>query len=90
MSEKNCQLYKTQISQTLAGLDQTLETVIATDYSDIWAEMQAKEVSGVELCDYLTWAHYNAVPLVGDDARQAEYASLVSDTCPQSYYNPKT
>ena len=49
--------------------------------------MQEIQVSGVELCDYLTWAYYNAVPLDGDDARQAEYVSLATQTCPQEYYD---
>lgn len=52
--------------------------------------MKEKDVSGEELCDYLTWAHFNAVPLQGDSDRQASYASLVSDTCPKTFYNSVT
>ena len=48
------------------------------------------KVTGEELCDYLTWAHYNAVPLKGDATRQAEYQTLVSTTCVASYYNSVT
>jgi len=44
--------------------------------------MVEKHVSGAELCDYLTWAHFNAVPLQGDEKRQSDYAAIVSDTCP--------
>jgi len=52
--------------------------------------MQDIQVTGVELCDYLTWAHFNAIPLVGDDARQAEYVSLATETCSQQYYDKVT
>ena len=52
--------------------------------------MSSKEVSGEELCDYLTWAHFNAVPLQGDADRQKEYTQLVSETCPQTYYDKVT
>ena len=52
--------------------------------------MKEKNVSGEELCDYLTWAHFNAVPLQGDKKRQDAYAKLVRDTCPTSYYNQVT
>ena len=52
--------------------------------------MTTKDVSGEELCDYLTWAHFNAVPLQGDKERQDAYAKLVSETCPAAYYDPVT
>ena len=38
------------------GLDKT----IAENYADIAKEMKEMDVSGEELCDYLTWAHFNA------------------------------
>ena len=53
------------VKDALAGLDSALEST----YPEIWKQMQDIEVSGIELCDYLTWAHYNAIPLDGDDAR---------------------
>jgi len=87
VSQKNCKLYDGRISPTLDALSHSLDDTLASDYADIWSEMQAKDVSGVELCDYLTWAHYNAVPLVGDDARQSDYTQLVTETCPSVYYN---
>ena len=49
--------------------------------------MQRTQVTSVELCDYLTWAYYNAVPLEGDAVRQAEYVSLATETCPEQYYD---
>ena len=49
--------------------------------------MTKKDISGEELCDYLTWAYFNAVPLQGDAQRQSDYIKLVTDTCPESYYN---
>ena len=66
-----------------AGLDSAIES----NYADIWKQMQGIQVSGIELCDYLTWAHYNAIALDGDEARQAEYVSLATETCPQQYYD---
>mmetsp|Transcript_10635 Transcript_10635/g.14334 ORF Transcript_10635/g.14334 Transcript_10635/m.14334 type:complete len:177 (+) Transcript_10635:661-1191(+) len=49
--------------------------------------MHEMQVTGVELCDYLTWAHFNAIPLDGDDSRQAEYTKLATQTCPQQLYD---
>lgn len=90
MSQKNCKLYDGRISPTLEALSNGLDSILADDFADIWSEMQEKDVSGVELCDYLTWAYYNAVPLVGEQARQDQYSKLVSETCPTAYYNQKT
>lgn len=52
--------------------------------------MQEMKVTGEELCDYLTWAHFNAIPLMGDDARKGEYTKLATETCPSEYYNKVT
>ena len=90
LSEKNCARYKDSISPKLAQIGSSLDSQIATEYPDISSEMAEKDVSGEELCDYLTWAHFNAVPLEGDKDRQDSYAKLVSETCPSSYYNQVT
>jgi len=71
----------------LTDISDKLDKEIAKSYVDISKEMKEKEVSGEELCDYLTWAHFNAVPLQGDKARQDSYRKLVGETCPQFYYN---
>jgi len=52
--------------------------------------MKEMQVTGVELCDYLTWAYYNAIPLVGDIDRQEDYRTLATETCPQDYYDKIT
>ena len=90
LSEKNCARYAAKIEGPLAKNAKELDATIAKEYPDIAAEMKEKDVSGEELCDYLTWAHFNAVPLQGDPERQDAYASLVRDTCPKAYYDPVT
>jgi len=67
-----------------------LDNMLKEFYGDIWAEMSDKNVTGTELCDYVTWSYYNAVPLQGDQARQKQYKDLVIRTCPQSLYDPTT
>ena len=67
-----------------------LDNMLKEFYADIWAELSAKNVTGTELCDYVTWSYFNAVPLKGDDARQKQYKDLVHKTCPQSLYDPTT
>ena len=49
--------------------------------------MRQELVSGIELCDYLTWAHHNAIPLKGGIERNLEFAKLAELTCPTEYYN---
>jgi len=71
----------------LVQISNNLDAEIAKNYADIASEMKEKDVKGEELCDYVTWAHFNAVPLTGDQDRQQEYAKLVSETCPSAYYN---
>lgn len=50
--------------------------------------MKEIDVNSVELCDYMTWAYMNAVPLQGDDAQQQIYNELATTFCPENYYNP--
>ena len=57
----------------MKAISSNLDSVLESDYADIWKDMQEMQVTGEELCDYLTWSHYNAIPLIGDDARKAEY-----------------
>lgn len=90
LSQKNCARYAASIEGPLAGIAASLDAAIAASYPDIAGEMKEKDVTGEELCDYLTWAHFNAVPLQGDQDRQQEYAKLVSETCPAEYYDKVT
>ena len=46
-----------------------------------------KEITPNELCDYLTWAHMNAIPLIGTPERQIMYTQLATDFCPKNYYD---
>lgn len=90
MCEKNCHRFADKIEGQLTAISTQLDAAIAETYPDISQEMKDKNVTGEELCDYLTWAHFNAVPLQGDQARQDSYSKLVGETCPQSYYNQVT
>ena len=90
LSEKNCARYAAKIEGPLAKIAKELDATIAKEYPDIAAEMKEKDVTGEELCDYLTWAHFNAVPLQGDKKRQDAYANLGRETCPKAYYAPVT
>lgn len=69
LSERNCKSFASQMEQPRKDVEAALDVAIQTDFADIWKDMQDMQVSGVELCDYLTWAHFNAITLVGDDAR---------------------
>lgn len=88
LNAKNCQRFDALTKDSFAQISTNLATEIAAEFSDIAAEMTDKDVSGKELCDYLTWAQLNAVPLVGDETRQAEYKKLATETCPAFLYNP--
>ena len=37
-----------------------------TDFNSTWKDMQAKGISGPEMCNYLEWAFYARVALTGD------------------------
>lgn len=50
------------MTKIMADLNKALES----EYSDIYSEMKKKGIAGDELCDYMTWSYYNAVPLQGD------------------------
>lgn len=63
MSAKNCQFYSDAISASLDQISSDLDTTIATDFPQIYEKMSDNDVSGIEVCDYLTWARSNAVPL---------------------------
>lgn len=64
-----------------------LDIAVQESYPTIWAEMEAKDVTGTELCDYVTWSYFNAVPLQGDDERQAQYTDMATTFCPKNYYD---
>ncbi len=74
----------------MKAITSNLDSVLENDFADIWKDMQEMKVTGEELCDYLTWSHYNAIPLIGDDARKAEYRKLATETCKTEFYNPVT
>lgn len=90
LNAKNCKRLKALTKDALAQIEDNLAAEIASKYSDIATEMTDKDVSGKELCDYLTWAYMNAVPLVGDETRQGQYSDLAQTTCPEFLYNPTT
>jgi len=52
--------------------------------------MLEMQVSAIELCDYVTWAYFNSIPLQGDATQQDEYKRLATETCPSEYYNKMT
>lgn len=45
-----------------------LETSTEETYPDLFAKMQEMDVNSEELCDYMTWAYMNAIPLSGSIA----------------------
>ena len=90
MSTKNCAAYKDAIKVDLDNITMGLDYYLKANYNDIFMEMQEKDLVGTEVCDYLTWAHFNAVPLKGDPKRQEDYKSLVDQTCRTEYYNKTT
>ena len=69
MNEKNCSRYSDAISQSLKDISSDLKTAISTDYPEIADDLKKAQVTSEQLCDYLTWAHFNAVPLKGDKER---------------------
>ena len=86
----NCAFFKDAMQVPTTKILHRLDTEIAKTYPEIYDTMKEKGVSPVELCDYVTWAYYNAVPLKGDSQRQDDYTQLATETCPQSYYNKIT
>ena len=51
----------------MTAISADLNKALESEYSDIYSEMMKKGIAGDELCDYMTWSYYNAVPLQGDD-----------------------
>lgn len=90
MSEKNCARYSNIVSGKMKEISSVLDLAFSESYPEVWAEMSQKDVSGEEMCDYVSWAYFNAVPLQGDEARQAIYTEMATSFCPQKYYDEVT
>ena len=60
----------------MTAISADLNKALESEYSDIYSEMMKKGIAGDELCDYMTWSYYNAVPLQGDDHTQEQYRRL--------------
>ena len=90
LSELNCRIFQEEMVAPKEAITKGLDKAIKEGYPDIWSEMQEKDVQSQELCDYVTWSYFNAVPLKGDSARQDEYFRLATETCPQESYNKTT
>ena len=60
----------------MTAISADLNKALESEYSDIYSEMKKKGIAGDELCDYMTWSYYNAVPLQGDDHTQEQYRRL--------------
>ena len=50
----------------MTAISADLNKALESEYSNIYSEMKKKGIAGDELCDYMTWSYYNAVPLQGD------------------------
>ena len=60
----------------MTAISADLNKALESEYNDIYAEMKKKGIAGDELCDYMTWSYYNAVPLQGDSHTKEQYRRL--------------
>ena len=86
-NERTCKRFPAEMKEPLREIDDDLEDVIEREYESIFYDMREELVSGRELCDYLTWAHHNAIRLKGGIERNLEFTKLAELTCPTEYYN---
>ena len=87
VGEGICSRFEKEMEEPFSDIRFDLEEVIEKEYKSIFDDMRRELVSGTELCDYLTWAHHNAIPLKGGIERNLEFAKLAELTCPTEYYH---
>ena len=90
VGEKNCPYYKTFAEAEFTGVNYNFSHALAETYFDLSQKMVEMDVSNEELCDYLTWAYMNAIPLKGTDEDLQTYNTLATSFCPENYYNQMT
>lgn len=86
MDDMNCARYEARMTPLLHDAEQTLTQTMVSSYSDIWTQMLTQQVSGPEMCSYLSWAYYSRVALSGD---MDTYTEIYNTAC-KDYNNSVT
>ena len=92
LSQDNCTVYKEAMVSPLEEIGSTVQDTVCSFIPDACQQFDTDKITskGPQICDYLTWAYYNVIPLNGTSYKQNYYKTLATEICPNFYYNKVT